>query len=211
MSDNGFFGWQGLQSQGDESALTEFQLQQAMAQMRTAQIVKVIAVHGGGLNSYPTVDVQVMTNQTDGVGNKTDHGIVYGIPVARSHGGGNAIINDPAVGDTGIMSVADRDISAVKANNGGQSNPGSKRMHDLADGIYHGSTMRTGTPGQYIQFTTTGIVIQSGAGKVTINGVTIDPSGNIKTPGGVTAGDGTSDSVTLQHHNHGGPPPTPGT
>lgn len=202
MSGEGYFGWRNQSASGNEGAVADFQMQQALAQVRTTQVVKVIAVHGGGTSGYPTVDVQIVTNQTDGIGTKTDHGIIYGIAVSRSHGGNSAIINDPKVGDVGMMSMADRDISAVKANNGAPSNPGSKRMHDPADGIYHGRMFQAAPLVNWVMFTDDGVVIQSGSGKVTINGVTIDTSGNILTPGGVTAGAGGGDSVTLQHHKH---------
>ena len=50
-------------------------------------------------------------------------------------------------------------------------------------------------------------------GDFVVNGVTIDPSGNISTPGTIE-GDGitdTANSVTLSTHDHGGSPPTPGS
>jgi hypothetical protein len=204
MSDQGIFPRQGVPDDAGHHNALDFMMRQRLAYLRTAMPVKVIAVHGGGLDGYPTVDVQICVNQVDGVGTQKEHGTIYGIPCTRSHGGANAIINDPKVGDVGIMSMADRDISALKANNGEISNPGSRRMHDLADGIYHGTMFQLEAPGQYIQFTEDGIVIQSGAGKVTINGLTIDPDGNVETPGNVTAGHGTGDSVTLQTHLHSG-------
>jgi hypothetical protein len=77
-------------------------------------------------------------NQTDGQGNMTPHGVIYGIPCPRCQSGANVIINDPNVGDYGILLVADRDISSVKKNAGAQSNPGSYRRHDLADDLMRG-------------------------------------------------------------------------
>lgn len=71
-----FFGQQGVSDAAGESNTTEFQIRQALAQVRTNVPVKVIAVHGGGVGKPPTVDVQIMVNQVDGVGKKTDHGII---------------------------------------------------------------------------------------------------------------------------------------
>ncbi len=76
-------------------------------------------MHGGGVGAPPTVDVQPLTNQTDGQGNQTPHGIIYNIPATRTQGGGNAVINDPVVGDVGFMSVADRISLRSKAMPGG--------------------------------------------------------------------------------------------
>jgi hypothetical protein len=127
---------------------------------------------------------------------------------------------DPVIGDIGHISVSDRDISALKANQGKQSNPGSKRTHNMADGTYVGATLNAVIPNRYINMNGPGIhivdefgnSIQTGADGVTINGLKIDLNGNLTTPGGVQAGTGTGDSVTLQHHKHGGgPPPDPGT
>lgn len=54
--------------------------------------------------------------------------------------------------------------------------------------------------------------LQAG-GNFIVNGVTIDTDGNITTPGNVEAAEvkATDNDVTLGTHNHGGPPPTPGT
>lgn len=256
MTDQSYFGQQGTFDDLSDFNVREFHIRQLVAQVRTAIPVKVVAVHGGGVAAPPTVDVQPLINQIDGDGNQTPHGIINNIPVARNQGGGNAIIIDPQVNDVGHMVIGDRDASALKANAGARSNPGSFRMHDLADGVYHGAILNPANPDQYIQFTTTGIkqldrngntietdttgikiedkngntIITSDAG-INLNGfliardgtvtvaagihmntVTIDPSGNLATPGSVVAGNGSGDSVTLQHHVHGSSPaPTPGT
>lgn len=215
-----FFGQQGVSDAAGDSNATQFQIRQELAQVRTSIPVEVIAVHGGGVGKPPTIDVRPTVNQVDGVGKQTPHGIIYGIPVVRSQGSSAAIINDPKVGDFGLMSVADRDISALKSNNGGQSNPGSKRRHNLADGIYLGSMLMAVTPDRYINLNGPGISLMdefgnslaTGSNGIVLNGMLVDRDGNITTPGGVTAGSGTGDSITLQHHRHGGgPPPDPGT
>jgi hypothetical protein len=166
--------------------------------------VRIMAVHGGGPgNRPPTVDVLPLVNQVDGVGKQKPHGVVYGIPVHRSQAGSGGIVVDPVAGDVGLMTVAQRDISAVKANDGEQSNPGSRRMHDFADGVYHGPMLNVPLTHYIHVKPDQSIDIVAPAG-VTINGLKIDASGNLTTPGGVTAGLGTGDAVTLQQHVHRG-------
>lgn len=206
MSDQGHFGQRGLPDATDDINVMDFMIRQALGQTRTMVPVRVVAVHGGGVDRPPTIDVQPLIKQTNGVGDSYSHGIVYGIPVARSQSGGSAIIMDPSVDDVGIMSIADRDISSLKENNGAESLPGSRRTFDMADGVYHGP-MLNAAPTQYVQFTPDGIVIQT-PGSITLNGVTITPAGDIIAPGQITS---EVDDITLSTHNHGGPPPTPGS
>lgn len=208
-----YYGLQQQTSPNDEHNLHDFHIRKVAKEIRTGIPVKVVAVYGGGPGAAPTIDVQPLVNQIDGQGNKTDHGVIYGIPVQRNQGGGNAIINDPKVGDIGHMHVADRDISSLKANDGGQSNPGSMRTHDLADGIYQGAILNPANPTQAVQFTDTGVkIFGAGGGVFEINGADVHITGNLYVSQGVTAGYGGGDAVTLQHHKHaGGPPPDPGT
>jgi hypothetical protein len=217
---NGYFGQIGLADGDSEYNLLRFIIRQELAGVRTGVPVVVKAVHGGGVGAPPTVDVQPLVNQIDGQGNKTDHGTIYGIAVGRNQGGANAIINDPVAGDVGHLAVNDRDISVVKANGGKKGNPGSFRRHNLADGIYLAAVFAV-TPTQYVQFTATGLrivdingntILTSAAG-INLNGLLIDLSGNLTTPGSVQAGTGGADSVTLQGHKHIGNniAPTPGT
>lgn len=235
---DGQVGQQGTYDATTDFSVLAFIIKQALGKARTAIPVQVLAVHGGGVGPAPTVDVQPIINQIDGQGNATAHGKIFNVPVARIQGGKNAIIIDPQVNDIGLMVVSDRDISSAKANNGKVSNPGSYRRHNLADGTYVGAILMPGTPNQYIIINTAGVkvvdahgnIIQTtssgisltdvnsnslvmGASGIDLNGVIIDRSGNVTTPGGVTAGSGGGDSVTLQHHVHtgNGIPPTPGT
>jgi hypothetical protein len=64
---------------------------------------------------------------------------------------------DPKPGDIGVIVCASRDISAVKANKGDASAPGSFRRHDLADALYVGTVIAKDAPKQYIQFTDEGL------------------------------------------------------
>lgn len=198
----GYFGQQGTFDDLSDFNATAFQIRQALSRVRTAIPVKVLAVHGGGVGPAPTVDVQVMVNQTDGQGNKTDHGTIFDIPVARNQGGTFAIINDPQVGDVGHMIMSDRDISAVKANKGAQSSPGSFRRHNLADGVFHPAVIcNPANPTQYVQFTATGLrlvdmygnKIETGAGGITIT------TAKLMVTGDVIAGSGGANVSLLNH------------
>lgn len=208
MSDS-FFGQQGVSDAAGGSNSVEFQVRQALAQVRTNVPVKVIAVHGGGVSKPPTVDVQIMVNQVDGVGKKTDHGIIYGIAVSRNQGGGNAIINDPVVGDVGFMSIADRDISPLKANDGAQSNPGSKRRHNLADGVYQRGMLNPNNPNQFVHFREDGITIADLNGnfiEMNSGGIVKITASALHVTGDVVAGFG-GNSVSLLNHLHSGVEP----
>lgn len=112
-----------------------FIARQINGQQWTGTMVKVVAVHGGGIAAPPTVDVQPLVNQIDGAGNATPHGTIYNLPVLRAQGGLAAIIIDPVVGDIGWAAFADHDISSAKATKA-QANPGSRRRFDPADGVY---------------------------------------------------------------------------
>jgi len=201
----GYFGQQGLASDTSESNTLQFAIQQALNEVRTLIPVTIIAVHGGGVGPAPTVDVQPVVNQIDGLGNKTDHGIIYGVPVSRSQGGGNAVINDPKVGDIGHMSVADRDISSLKSNKGVQSNPGSFRTHDMADGVYHGNLFNQGNPDQYFHFRDDGVTIQDKNGNSIITSPgSVKVIGNLHVTGEIIAGFGGGAPVNVQTHIRSG-------
>ena len=182
MSDQSFFGFLGLPDNTSDVNVMSFVARMALKQHRTHVPVKIIAVHGGDVDSMPTVDVQIMVNQIDGQGNKTDHGVIYGIPVMRNQGGGSAVINDPAVGDVGAMHIMDRDISALKANNGDQSNPGSFRTGDLSDGVYYARMFSKDSPVQYINFNGGKVVIVDQGGSTIImdgGSVYVNPGGGM--------------------------------
>jgi hypothetical protein len=141
-----------------------FVVEQALANVQTATIVKVIACsNDGGLSQVGTVDVQILANQVSiGAGGQmvgTPHLTMYGLPYLRVQGGANAIIIDPQPGDIGIAVFASRDITNVKSTKA-RANPGSFRTHDFSDGMYIGGLLN-GVPTQYIKFSDTGIEIVS--------------------------------------------------
>lgn len=162
----------GAQDQGDEASqfnAADFHIQQALAQISTATLVKIVkapydkdgnTITPGSVVPVGYVDVQPMVNQIDGRGKPTPHGTIYKLSYHRYQGGRNAIISDPAKGDIGKMVVASRDTSAVRATNDA-ANPGSRRRFDLADGTFFGSTQQKEAPEQYLTFKGDGIVIRS--------------------------------------------------
>jgi hypothetical protein len=216
----GFFGQQGISDDSNEINRLRFLIRQELAQHRSHIPVKIVAVNGGGVGAPPTVDVQPLINQTDGQGNQTPHGVIFGIATMRSQGGTNGIINDPKVGDIGHMSIMDRDISALKANGGAQSNPGSFRRGNMSDGVYMGAIVNPANQDQAVQFTETGIklfdkngqIIEFSAGAITIT------TAQLRVTGDVIAGAG-GENISLLNHLHtdvapgGGTsgPPEPGT
>ena len=154
-----------------------FIVQQALTDVQTTTIVKVIACsNDGDLSPVGTVDVQILVNQISGQGIGTPHAPMYGLPYLRIQGGANAVIIDPQPGDIGIAIFASRDITKVKSTKA-QANPGSFRMHSFSDGMYLGGLLN-GIPTQYIQFTDSGInMVSPNAVTVTAREVNANASG----------------------------------
>lgn len=206
MSDQSFFGQQGVHATGGEGNTRAFQNRQHGASVRTGVVVKVKAVHGGGTGPAPTVDLEIQVDQMDGVGIRTPHGVINDIPCMRIQGGGNAIIMDPRVGDVGYLVVADRDISSVKANKGERSGPGSRRRHNLSDGVYMGAMLNPANPSQWVQWRDDGITIRDKNG----NEIQMNTAGEVKIvctnlncTGDVIAKYG-DENISLLSHVHGG-------
>lgn len=164
MSDSGY-GQLGPPDLSSAYNRQVFVINQVLARVRTMVLVRVVAFSAGdGDPAIPgTVTVQPIVNMTDGNGNATPHGQINNVPVWRLQGGGNAVIVDPAVDDVGWMAVADRDISAAKANAGAVSPPGSNRTFDLADGVYIGGLFGA-APTQWVRFAAAGIDIADSHG-----------------------------------------------
>lgn len=156
----GFRGSADATSSGSDFNENSFLIWQTLRSISGAKLVKIMAVtNAGGVAPVGFVDVQPLVNQLDGFDNTVEHGTVYHLPYFRLQGGANAVILDPQINDIGVAIVEDRDISSVKANKA-QSNPGSKRIFDLADGLYIGGFLN-GTPSQYICFSAAGIAMLS--------------------------------------------------
>ncbi len=180
-----------------------FIVQQMLADVQTATIVKVVAcTNDGGLSPVGFVDVQILPNQVTGQMVATPHVTMYGLPYLRIQGGSNAVIIDPVKDDIGIAVFASRDITNVKSTKT-QANPNSFRTHDFADGMYLGGLLN-GVPTSYIQFTTAGINITSPT-KVTITAPTIALEGAVTMSQTLTvAEDATANGISLDTHVHGG-------
>lgn len=157
-----------------------FAVQQAMANVQTATIVKVISCsNDGGVSPVGSVDVQILVNQISGNAVPTPHVTMYGLPYLRIQGGTNAVIMDPQAGDIGIAIFASRDITNVKSTKA-QANPGSFRTHDFSDGMYLGGLLN-GVPAQYIQFDADGIsIVSPTAITVTAPAVTIGDGSTVR-------------------------------
>lgn len=167
----------------------EFFVLQILRRVQTVTLVKVVALHGGGLAAAGTVDVLPLVNQVDGAGNSIPETTLYGRPYMRWQGGDNGIICDPQANDIGIMVFGSRDLSSVLAGRT-QAPPPSGRIFNFSDGLYLGG-LPNDAPTQYIQFLTNddgdpnGIDIVSSGGDVSVNGLTIDTSQNLTSTGEV--------------------------
>lgn len=134
--------------------------------------VKVLAVaNNGGVSPIGTVNVQPLVSGVDGMGNAWPHGTIYNVPYMRIQGGANAVIIDPQVGDIGVATVCDRDISTVKGSSAASA-PGSNRRHDMSDIVYL-MTIIGPAPTQYVQFNASGIAITSPT-KITLAAPTVE-------------------------------------
>lgn len=193
------FGQQGPGATTDEYNTMSFVFNLLLQSVQTATLVKVVScTNNGGVSPVGTVTVQPLVNQMNGDGTGTPHGELYNALYARTAAGVSALIMDPEPDDIGYMGFCSRDISAVVAAMG-QANPASKRMYDWADGVYVSATPLGITPTQFIQFLAAagGINIKT-PGTINLNGVTIDPEGNIKGPGSIIDGAG----IVLGTHTH---------
>lgn len=131
-----------------------------LGSISTLKVVKVVKVSTNDeVGPVGFVDVQPLLNQLDALGNPVKYAVISNLPYFRWQGGANAVILDPKVGDIGFAAVADRDISALKTTKQ-QGNPASRRMFNLADGIYVGGILN-GTPTQFVRFADDGVHVVS--------------------------------------------------
>ena len=165
-STDGATGHQDIADGGSSHNSERLHINSVQDERRHVVIVRVLKTYGGGVGAAPTVDVQPLINQVDGLGNPTSHAPIYGLPVSRVHSGNGAIISDPAPGDDYVLSIPDRDISKYLAS-GQQSSPDSKRRSSLSDGILH-HAVRSPQPTQYVMFKPAGgfVVADSAGGTI---------------------------------------------
>lgn len=152
-------------------------------------------------------------------GNATDVPLplLLDCPVQFPGGGGFTHTFPVADGDECLVVFASRCIDAWFASGGIQSQV-ELRMHDLSDGFVllgfrsvprvlaninmTGSEFRSDDGTTLVGIEAGQVVKIVAPGGCNINGLVIDSSGNLTTPGDVTAGHGGADSVTLQGHEH---------
>jgi hypothetical protein len=171
-------GYAGPPAFDDDGNVHKFEIDRRIARMSTATLVQVVTApyDAGGNPISPGspvaigyVDVKPLVNQLDGLGNSMPHETVYHCSYHRYQGGLNAIIIDPLKGDVGKFVVADRDTSVVRKTNQ-QSNPGSLRRYNKADGTYFGMPQgpldgsQTTPPVQYVTFPDNGIIVRDKSG-----------------------------------------------
>lgn len=190
MSDSGTaneYAYRGAESARDSATdhnALAFLAQRVLGRASVATLVKIVKVTNqpGDLKAVGRVDVKPLVNQVDGWGQSKEHGTVFGLAYFRYGGGENAVLLDPEPGDIGLAVIADRDISAVKRTLK-ESNPGSRRRFDMADGVFVGVILSKDAPKQYVRFTNDGIeLMDKSANNVLMNKDGIKLSG----PGGFT-------------------------
>lgn len=188
--------------QGEYNRL-RFVIQQQMLGLNTSMPVRVLSVQSGGLGPVGFVSIQILVDQVTGSDMTVPHGEIPNVPYFRLQGGANAIIIDPQIGDIGMACFASRDISAVK-NVRMAAPPGSRRAYDFSDAMYIGGLLN-GSPAQYIQFTSGGIVIHSPT-SITLQAPDIGLVGNVACTGGTLTHMGVDVGST---HTHIGSPTAP--
>jgi len=204
-SDQGFVGQRQQTSATSDINAINFVISQFLARVRTATLVQVQkCTNAGELAPVGRVDVLPLVNQLDGALNAVAHAVIYDVPYLRIQGGTDAVILDPKPGDIGIAVFSDRDISAVKSSKQ-QSNPGSGRTFDLADGLYLGGVLN-GAPKQYVRYSADGIEVVSPT-KIRLAAPSIEITAAstiaVTSPGGDVVVQG----VSLVTHVHGGVTP----
>ena len=180
-------GWAGPTDANSETNAIHFVIDQALSRVRTLIPVQVKAVSQIGLDDQYTVDAQPLINQSDGAGTPKAHGTVLKVPVLNLSGANGSVLVKPAIGDYGLMAVCDRDISKAIASKA-VANPGSRRMHNLADGIYLGGFGAMNSSSSQIIIDDTGNTLKSSkAVSITApDGVTI--TGNLTVIGNISNG-----------------------
>lgn len=142
----------------------EFQIQQALRRINTAEPVRVVSVQPGAVGPVGMVSVQPLVNLVTGAGDGMEQSELFQLPYLRIQGGENAVIVDPKPGDMGLAVYAMRDTEGVKANRDGKpANPGSARTYSKGDGFYLGGFLNA-APKRYVMVDDTGITLDDGQG-----------------------------------------------
>lgn len=157
-------GQQDFTTDSSQYNATDFQMQQALRKINTAEPVRVVSVQPGAVGPVGMVSVQPLVNLVTGTGDGMAQSTLYQLPYLRIQGGENAVIVDPKPGDMGLAVYAMRDTEGVKANrDGNPANPGSARTYSKGDGFYLGGFLN-GQPKRYVMVDDTGITLDDGQG-----------------------------------------------
>lgn len=166
----------------DQFNALSFLIEQVIAKRAFCGLVKVLAVSGGGTSGKPpTVNVQPLVSQIDGLGNLTPHGVVPGLPCFRLQGGAGAVVLDPLVGDIGSAIICHRDSSVVKTT-GAVAGPGSRRQNDWADGLYLGGFLNS-APTTYVAFGADSLSLVTPSCSIIMSAGTIATTGTLMNNG----------------------------
>lgn len=169
-----------FEDQFDVDRQQEFVIGRMLGRVHTAMLVRVLAVRPT-TGKVGFVDVLPLVQEVDTARKVIAQSPIYNVPFVRYQGGPSAVVLDPAVGDIGITTFAERDITSVKATVG-QGPAATDRRHDIADGLYIGGVLNP-EPTQYVRFQPMagGIEIHSPAYiELTTPGhITLDAGGNV--------------------------------
>ena len=181
-----------------------FLINSLLAKVRTNQVVRVVAcTNDGGASPIGMVDIQPLVSMVDATGNAYPHRTIYNVPYLRIQGGTNAVILDPEVGDIGVASICDRDISTVKSTQDAAA-PASNRQFNFSDAVYLATILSQQAPTNYVSFNLGGIQVIS-PGQITIQAPKISSNGAWSHTGSITVSDDvTASNVSLVQHVHAG-------
>lgn len=191
-------------------------IQNTLGAMGSPVLVRVEAVHGGGVSLTGTVDVLPLVEMQDATGKPHSRERLHDVPYLRIQGGTSAVIVDPKPGDIGFIVISGRDHSnAIAAR--APAPPASFRHYSMNDCVYVGGFLNE-APNQYVQFTDGGVrivtpgkveieaqgdVAVTAGGKATVQASEMDVGCNLNVQGAITAtGDVMAGSVSLQNHVH---------
>jgi len=179
-----------FEDQFDEGRQQEFIIGRMLGRVHTTQLVRVLAVRPT-VGKVGFVDVLPQVQETDTARKVIEQSPIYNVPFFRYQGGPSAVVLDPAVGDLGLVNIAERDITSVKAT--AQQGPAATdRRHDIADALYIGGVLNP-EPTQYVRF-------QPNAGGIDIHtpasiNITADEDITLDAGGSITLHSGTSTSM----------------
>lgn len=188
-----------FEDQFDEGRQQEFIIGRMLGRVHTTQLVRVLAVRPAA-GKVGFVDVLPLVQEADTARKVIPQSPIYNVPFMRYQGGPSAVVLDPAVGDIGLVNIAERDITSVKATTA-QGPAATDRRHDIADALYIGGVLNP-EPTQYVRFQPAagGIDIHSPASINITAGedITLDAGGAISLHSGASTTVQADTSIGLQ-------------